>query len=56
MTQQIIGVGTSPNDGLGNPIRTAFIKTNSNFSELYARAQVAPPPTLYGSLGDEAGW
>ena len=56
MTQQTIGVGLAPNDGLGNPIRTAFIKCNDNFSELYARAQVDPPPTLYGSLGDEAGW
>jgi hypothetical protein len=56
MAQQIIGVGTAPNDGQGNPIRTAFIKCNDNFSELYARAQVSPPPTLVGSIGDVAGW
>ena len=56
MTQQTIGVGLAPNDGLGNPIRTAFIKCNDNFDQLFARAQVDPPPTLYGSLGDEAGW
>jgi hypothetical protein len=56
MAQQIIGVGTAPNDGQGNPIRTAFIKCNDNFSELYARAQVNPPPTLVGSIGDVAGW
>lgn len=55
MAQQIINVGASPNDGDGNPIRTAFIKCNDNFSQLYSRAQVSPPPTLVGSLGDEAG-
>jgi hypothetical protein len=55
MAQQIINVGTAPNDGLGDPIRTSFIKTNDNFTELYARAQVSPPDTLVGTLGDEAG-
>jgi len=55
MAQQLIGVGTAPNDGQGNPIRTAFIKCNNNFSELYARAQSAPPVTLIGTIGDFAG-
>jgi hypothetical protein len=35
MAQQTINVGTSPNDGTGTPLRTAFQYTNSNFSELY---------------------
>ena len=56
MAQQEINVGNSPNDGQGNPIRTAFIKCNDNFDELYARAQASPPPTLIGSPGDEAGF
>ena len=56
MTQQYIGVGAEPNDGQGTPIRNAFIITNENFSELYARAQVDPPTTLIGSLGDQPGW
>jgi Chaperone of endosialidase len=55
MTQQIINVGPAPNDGQGDPIRTAFIKTNDNFSQLYSRAQSSPPPTLTGSIGDQAG-
>ena len=55
MAQQIINVGAAPNDGQGDPIRTAFTKTNSNFSELYSRVQTTPPPTLVGSIGDEAG-
>ena len=55
MTQQYILVGTAPNDGQGDPIRTAFIKSNDNFSQLYSRAQTTPPPTLVGSIGDQAG-
>lgn len=35
MTKQTISVGTLPNDGTGDPIRTAFGKVNSNFDELY---------------------
>lgn len=35
MAQQIINVGDVANDGLGDPIREAFIKTNENFTELY---------------------
>lgn len=35
MAQQIIDVGSTANDGQGDPLRTAFIKTNQNFTELY---------------------
>lgn len=35
MTQQIINIGTSPNSGDGDPLRTAFTKSNENFTELY---------------------
>jgi hypothetical protein len=55
MAQEIIDVGTAPNDGLGDPIRTAFIKCNDNFTQLYVRAQPSPPPTLVGIDGDVAG-
>ena len=41
MTQQIINVGTAPNDGLGDPLRTAFTKTNDNFNQLFATAGVS---------------
>jgi hypothetical protein len=33
--QQIINIGSSPNDGLGDPLRTAFQKTNENFTVLF---------------------
>ena len=55
MAQEIINVGTTANDGQGDPIRTAFIKTNTNFAELYSQTQVSPPVTLVGSIGDAAG-
>lgn len=56
MAQQIINVGAAPNDGEGDPLRTAFQKTNSNFSELYSRAQTSPPSSLVGDPGDQAGF
>ena len=40
MAQQIINVGTTPNDGLGDPLRTAFTKTNDNFNQLFATAGI----------------
>ena len=55
MTQQVINVGAAPNDGTGDPLRTAYIKTNDNFTELYSRAQTSPPTSLIGQLGDLAG-
>ena len=36
MTKQTINIGTSPNKGDGDPLRTAFQKINENFTELYA--------------------
>lgn len=34
---QTINVGTSPNDHLGDPLRTAFSKCNANFTYLMSR-------------------
>lgn len=39
MAQQIIDVGTAPDSGDGDDIRTAFTKVNSNFTEVYALAE-----------------
>lgn len=33
--QQVINIGQRPRDGTGDPLRTAFDKTNQNFTELY---------------------
>jgi hypothetical protein len=38
MTQQIINVGSVPNDGTGDQLRSAGLKINANFTELYTRA------------------
>ena len=35
MVQQVINVGAEANDGTGDPLRTAMVKTNQNFTELY---------------------
>ncbi len=40
MTRQPIGIGSTANDRTGDPLRTAFQKTNSNFVELYERVQM----------------
>ena len=34
-SQEYINVGVTPNDGLGDPLRTAFGKINNNFSNLF---------------------
>lgn len=38
MTIQYINVGTNPNDGTGEDLRSAFLKVNLNFQELAATA------------------
>lgn len=55
MSQEIINVGSAPNDGMGDPIRNAFIATNSNFAQLFALPNPTPPTTLTGKPGDVAG-
>src|SRR4029077_10267264 len=42
MVQQIINVGSAPNDGTGDPHRTAFQKANANFTELYGAVVTSP--------------
>lgn len=40
MAKQTVDVGTVANDGTGDPLRTAMIKINDNFTELYVNAVV----------------
>jgi len=35
MAQQIINIGTAPNDNTGDPLRTGMTKVNANFTENY---------------------
>lgn len=53
MAQQIINVGNSPNDDTGDRNRNAFIKSNSNFTELYnAISNIANENNAILSIGD----
>jgi hypothetical protein len=36
MTKLVINIGAQQNDGNGDPLRTAFTKINSNFTEVYS--------------------
>ena len=36
-----VNVGTTANDGQGDPLRTAFVKINQNFANVYAYANLA---------------
>jgi hypothetical protein len=49
MTQQIINVGSAANDGTGDPLRTAFNKINTNFTELYTRGAAGANFDLTGN-------
>ena len=42
MAKQTVNIGTSVNDGKGDPARTAFNKLNQNNDELYAHLGAAP--------------
>lgn len=55
MSIEVINVGSAPNDGTGDPLRTAYQKCNSNFAELYSRSQTTVPGSAVGSNGDTAG-
>ena len=52
MSQQTINIGTVANDGTGDPLRTAFDKTNDNFDELYP---VAPTTDQKAALAGTSG-
>lgn len=44
--QQNINYGASANDGTGDPLRTAFIKTDENFSNIWAAGPVGSNVTI----------
>jgi hypothetical protein len=55
MAKQTINLGSSANDGTGDPLRTAFDKINDNFDELYStslseRVSLDTSPQLGGDL------
>jgi hypothetical protein len=49
MAQQIINTGEEPNDGTGEPLRSAFNAVNENFSEIYAAGPVGTNVVISGN-------
>ena len=49
MAKQTIDLGTGPDTGTGDPARTAFTKTNDNFTELYDFATAGGANRIYFS-------
>ena len=45
-TQQIINYGATANDGTGDPLRTAFIKTDENFDNVWLAGPVGSNITI----------
>jgi hypothetical protein len=58
MARQNINVGTTANDGTGDPLRTAFTKVNSNFVELYNSGYITANslPTDISELTNDVGY
>lgn len=58
MAKQTINIGTTANDGTGDPLRTAFNKANQNYDEIYAdnfvvTARIDDDAIEYSKLGAE---
>ncbi len=49
MAQQTINVGSSANDGTGDPLRTAFNKINDKFTELYGASPFGKQVSISGN-------
>jgi len=49
MAQQTINIGSSANDGTGDPLRTAFDKINDNFNDLYGASPFGQQITISGN-------
>jgi len=52
MAKQIINIGTVPNDGTGDPLRSSFDKVNDNFNEIYGALGGNSPPDIVNSDGE----
>jgi len=50
MTQQLLDLGTTPNDGTGDTLRAAGDKINDNFTELYNEGIAGSDPLLLSGL------
>lgn len=53
MAQEIINIGTLPNDGEGDPLRVAFQKINNNFTQLYSTSSIGYNVTTFDDAPDQ---
>ena len=53
MAQEIINIGTSANDGQGDPLRVAFQKINNNFSQLYSSGFLTYQTTTFDDSSNQ---
>lgn len=56
MSIEIINIGTLPNDGTGDPLRTAFDKINNNFAFLGNTATTVTSTQSYGLDPNQIIW
>ena len=54
MSQQLINVGSSTNDGTGDSLRSGAVKINSNFTELYSQVGFTLQPASPSAIGGVA--
>lgn len=47
--QEVVDIGAAPNDGTGDPLRTAFSKINNNFANLFATSTLPSTANTSGS-------
>lgn len=47
MSQELINIGTLPNDGEGDPLRVAFQKINNNFTQLFSSGSLTYEATTF---------
>ena len=55
MAKTVINVGSAANDGTGDPLRTAFQSTNSNFDEVYNLLGDGSALSITGDISISAG-
>lgn len=53
MAQEIINVGSTANDGTGDPLRVAFEKVNNNFTQLFGTGFSTVESVTYGNTTQE---
>tara|TARA_R110000868_G_scaffold5171_2_gene31902 strand:- start:8 stop:640 length:633 start_codon:yes stop_codon:yes gene_type:complete len=54
--QEVIDVGSLPNDGTGDPLRIAFQKVNNNFSNLFSTTTFTTESYTTGATPDQVIW